>query len=120
VVYLVEDDEAVRESQEILLESRGFRVEPFGAGAALLAAGIAAPNACVLIDIRLPDMTGYELADELRRRHPDLPILLTSGRADSEAQAKASAVGARLLGKPVSLATLLAAIAEALEDQEGN
>ena len=72
IVYVVDDDEAVRDSLRWLLEAQGFQVRAFAAAEHFLAAlrdeRGPAPMSCALVDVRMPGMSGLELQDELLRR----------------------------------------------------
>lgn len=110
-VLLVEDDEAVRRSMRRLLESQGHAVIEAGHGRAALERLEAGAHVdLVLSDVTMPEMDGRQLARELALRGLRIPLLLVSGRADSEAGDD----GLKILPKPLDGATLAAAIADAL------
>lgn len=81
-VFIVDDNEAIRDSLRWLFESRGFIAEAFDGAAAFLAAYEADPPGCAVLDVRMPGMTGPALHDELRRRGWRLPVLFLSGHGD--------------------------------------
>jgi len=83
IVYVVDDDEAVRDSLRWLLEGQGFRVTAFDSAERFLAAlppgaSGTAPG-CLIADVRMPGMSGTELHDELIRRGIDLPLIFITG-----------------------------------------
>jgi two-component system response regulator FixJ len=93
VVYVVDDDMDVLGSLRFLLETDGFDVRTFRSGAALLN-GIGAGNVdCLVIDYKMPNMSGIDLAGRLRKRDIDTPIILITGYPDENIQEKASAAG---------------------------
>src|SRR6516162_4934684 len=81
-VYIVDDDEEVRGSLEMLLVSSGYRVQMFASAHAFLAAGVHAKGACALVDIRMPDMDGLALQREINRTLPGLPVIIMTGHGD--------------------------------------
>jgi FixJ family two-component response regulator len=100
VVYVVDDDTDVLGSLRFLLETDGFDVRTFRSGPALLN-GIAAGADCIVIDYKMPAMSGIDLAGRLRNRDIDTPIILITGYPDENIQEKAAAAGIRhVLLKP--------------------
>jgi len=81
-VYIVDDDEAVRDSVQWLLGGQGFRVRCFESAEALLTRYDPREVACALIDIRMDGMTGLELQDRLIERKSPLPIAFITGHGD--------------------------------------
>ncbi|MBU3724339.1 MAG: response regulator transcription factor [Burkholderiaceae bacterium] len=83
VVYVVDDDEAVRDSLRWLLEGQGFRVTVFDSAERFLASlpvgATGNPGGCLIADVRMPGMTGTELHDELLRRNIHLPLIFITG-----------------------------------------
>lgn len=74
IVAIVDDDEAIRIALRRLVRTIGYDAKTFESGEALLAVFNDALPACVLTDIQMPGMNGLDLANELRRQRPDLPI----------------------------------------------
>jgi two-component system response regulator FixJ len=100
VVYVVDDDVDVLGSLRFLLETDGFDVRTFRSGPALLN-GIATGADCIVIDYKMPAMSGIDLAGRLRNRDIDTPIILITGYPDQNIQEKAAAAGIRhVLLKP--------------------
>ena len=116
-IFIVDDDEVVRDSLKVLLELRKYQVFDFGSAAAFLAGrGVAAaPAGCLLLDIHMPDMTGIELLRQIRSEGDQTPAILITGRRDAATQSHAQSLGAvALLDKPISHPALFSAIDKAL------
>ena len=110
-MILVEDDPSVLRALRRLLEICGFKVKAFARPSALRATGIPGPNACLIFDIYLPEMTGVELYQELVASGCRCPLILITGRVDDATRALAKPVNpTALLIKPFSRDELLAAI----------
>jgi two-component system response regulator FixJ len=102
-VFIVDDDEAVRHSLKTLLETHGWTVRVFASGAEFLAAAEAAGSGRLVIDHHMPDMTGLDLAEELRRRGLAMPIILLTGNPNDAIRARAAQAGvATILEKPIA------------------
>ena len=82
LVYVVDDDDALRDALRFLLESAGYSAETFAAAEHLLAAPRLAPGACIILDVRMPGMSGIELQRELARRGSILPIIFLTAHGD--------------------------------------
>jgi FixJ family two-component response regulator len=116
LVCIVDDDRSVRLALSTLLRSVGFDVHACTGGAELLQSGVAARGDCLIADIRMPGMDGFELQQALHAAGTGLPIVFISGHADDDARERAMAAGAvGLLSKPFSEADLLQAVRTALE-----
>jgi two-component system, LuxR family, response regulator FixJ len=119
VVYLVDDDDAVRDALALLLGTVGLEVRTYPDGLALLgelgsAAGRDALG-CLLLDIRMPHISGLHLQLQLRERGLDLPVILLTGHADVELCRRAFRQGAAdFLTKPVDETELLDAVQRAI------
>jgi FixJ family two-component response regulator len=114
-VFIVDDDEAVRESLIILLQSEGLAAQAFGSAEAFLAAAPSAAAGCIIADIHMTGMTGLELQQELRRRHIDLPCIIITGQSDVPKAVAALKGGAvDYLEKPYRVDSLLQAVGEAI------
>ena len=81
-VYVVDDDEAVRDSLQWLLEGKDYRVRCFDSAETFLSRYDPREVACLIVDIRMGGMTGLELQDRLIERKSPLPIVLTTGHGD--------------------------------------
>ena len=110
-VYVVDDDEAVRDSLQTLLDSEGIDACSFGSSAAALAAIEATRPACLVLDLHLPGVSGLDLLRTLGARGLDVPVVMISGRIDRGAHTRALASGAAaVLRKPLDHAELVGAI----------
>ncbi len=109
-VYLIDDDASVRRGLGRLLKSAGYDVVSCDTAEAFLALMSYRTPSCVLLDIRMPGMTGLELQRALRDdSHP--PIILLSGHVDAATAERAMSEGAvAVLAKPVDFDTLVSAI----------
>ena len=81
-VYVVDDDDAVRDSLKWLLEASDYRVELYDSGESFIAKYDPKAIAVLVLDVRMPGMSGLELQEEMTRRGIDLPILFLSGHGD--------------------------------------
>jgi FixJ family two-component response regulator len=119
-VVVVDDDPSVLRALSRLIEAAGFRVLTFDRPSALLASAIPKVNACLVVDINLPEMNGSELCSALAASGRGLPTILITGRDDSAIQRlieEAHPVAA--LFKPVDEQALFEAIARALPRSDG-
>ena len=114
-VYLVDDDDAVRDSLKTLLESYGLEVRDFSSGREFLANAAVAEAACLILDLHLPVVSGLDLLTMMRQQRMSLPVVLITGRSDKETRERALRAGAvAFLEKPVREDALIAAIDAAL------
>jgi len=114
-VFVVDDDEGVRTSLSILLDSAGYRPVAFAAAGGFLAQYDLASPGCLLLDVRMPGMSGMELLQELSRRGAFLPVIFITGHGDVPMAVEAMKSGAfDFLQKPFSPRDLLDRIARAL------
>ena len=81
-VYIVDDDEAMRDSLKWLLESRGLRVELYPSGNAFLDSFDNGFCGCLVLDVRMPGMSGLDLYEQLRARASTLPVIFITGHGD--------------------------------------
>ncbi|MBX9935885.1 MAG: response regulator, partial [Burkholderiaceae bacterium] len=81
-VYVVDDDEAVRDSLQWLLEGKDYRVRCFDSAESFLARYDQREIACLIVDVRMGGMTGLELQDRLLERKSPLPIVFITGHGD--------------------------------------
>ncbi len=82
MIYVVDDDEALRDSLLWLLDSHGFAATGFGSAEDFLAAYSATMTGCLILDVRMPGMSGLELFETLQRRHCVLPVVFITGHGD--------------------------------------
>jgi two-component system response regulator FixJ len=116
VVYLVDDEFAIRDSLTLLIESTGQTVRSFESAEDFLNNYNPDQPGCLLLDVRMPLMTGHELQAELLNRGIHIPIIFISGHADIADSAKAFRSGAvDFLEKPFDNDVLLERINEAIK-----
>lgn len=108
MVFVVDDDEAVRRSLCWLLGSVDMRAEAFASASELLASIATTHAGCVVTDVRMPGPSGLDLQDELARRGIDLPVILVTGHGDVRMAVRAMKAGAfDFVEKPFNDQTLL-------------
>jgi FixJ family two-component response regulator len=116
VIAIVDDDKWIRKSLERLLKSAGYRSEAFISAEHYLAARNQEEIGCLILDIGLPGMNGFELERFLAAEHNRLPIVFVSAHDEPEVRDEAAHVGAvAFLGKPFDDNALLDAISTALK-----
>ena len=114
-VYVVDDDHSVRRSLARLLRAAGYQAESFVSAADFLANLQCDGPACALIDVRMPEVSGFDLFQQLQQRCPGLPVIFITGHGDVAMAERATQAGASdFLIKPVDEAVLLAAVEQAL------
>ena len=86
LVAVVDDDESIRESLPDLLGEFGFRCEVFSSAERFLASDTVSQMKCVVLDIVMPGMTGFELQQELKVRGHNIPIVFMTAQKDEAAQ----------------------------------
>jgi two-component system response regulator FixJ len=117
VIYVVDDDPGVLGSLRFLLETDGFEVETFRSGPALLNAVASKGADCFVIDYKMPNIDGIDLASRLRSRDIAGPIILITGYPDDKIPAKAAVVGVHhVLLKPHLEESLVARIRAAIQE----
>ena len=115
-VFVVDDDEQVRESLAALIQSAGFTARCFASGVEFLERYLSNGPACLVLDLRLPQMSGLEVIEALSARKLRLPIIMISGHGDIPAAVAALKSGAiDFLEKPYRGAALLDSIRRALD-----
>jgi FixJ family two-component response regulator len=116
VVFVIDDDPSVREAIRNLIRSVGLRVEPFETAQDFLRSEIQDIPGCLVLDVRLPGLSGLDLQRELAARKVTLPIIFITGHADIPMSVHAMKAGAlEFLTKPFRDQDLLDAIQQALE-----
>ena len=114
-VYIVDDDEAVRDSLCVLLESRTYAVKSFGSAPEFLTAAPSLPLGCLIVDIRMPGMDGLELQQRLIERALDFPLIVITGHGDVPLAVRAMKAGAvDFIEKPFTSEAILNSLGTAL------
>ena len=114
-VCIVDDDEAVRDSMRILVESYGHAVRDYPSAMAYLGDERDSEPGCLLLDLHMPGMDGLELVELLRRRHIQTPAIIITGRKNPLQTARVKEAGViALLNKPVDGDELIGWIEQAL------
>src|ERR1700681_3518178 len=114
-VFIVDDDADVRESLQELLESVGLHSQSFGTAQEFLAVGRGDGAICLILDVRLPGISGLELQHELKRGKIRIPIIFLTAHADVPMSVKAMKSGAvEFLTKPFRQQDLLDAVQRSL------
>lgn len=114
-IYLVDDDDAVRDSLVFLLETHDFNVAAFASITEFACAHRARDNACLILDHHLPGTSGLEFLASPTGGALGMPVIVITGGADPTIRTRARALGvAAFLEKPIGEAPLLAAIKNAL------
>ncbi|MFN3231299.1 MAG: response regulator transcription factor [Alphaproteobacteria bacterium] len=114
-IYVVDDDEATRQSLGTLLDLEGYNVQSFDTGTALLAALSPSSQGCVLLDVRMPGPDGLEVQETLLERGVGLPIIIVTGHGNVPMAVRAMKMGAfDFIEKPYEAASLLETVKRAL------
>jgi two-component system response regulator TtrR len=114
--YIVDDDESIRTLWRWLMESNGIAVRTFATAAEFIAGYPADAPGCLVLDLRMPGMSGLELQAYLRERGLEIPIVFVSGHGDVPTAVSAMKGGAMdFIQKPFSYREVLAIIAKAFE-----
>jgi RNA polymerase sigma factor (sigma-70 family) len=115
-VFLVDDDDAYRRSLRFLLESSGFAVRDYPSAEAFLRDYRPGTPGCLVLDLRMPGLSGIELQEQLRHDGVELPIIFITGHGDVPVSVQAMKSGALdFLEKPFDDAQLVERIREAFE-----
>ena len=119
LVYLIDDDAAVRDSLGLLLEQAKFEVQSFASAEEFLAEETDERATCAVVDLMMPGMSGLDLQEEMERRGVAMPVIFLTGHGDIPTSVKAIKAGAvDFLTKPVKRAELLEAIELARQEGE--
>ena len=118
LISIVDDEESIREAIESLLRSVGFRTQTFASAEQFLQSDQIETTACLILDVRMPGMSGLELQRQLMATQYRIPIVFVTAHGDAEARSRALQAGAvEFLLKPFSEEALLNAIQVALPAQ---
>jgi len=115
-VFIVDDDEAVRDSLAVMLETRGFSVRQFASGESFLQALDLDWRGCLLLDIKMPAMDGRALQGELAKRGCRLPVVFITGHGDVPLAVEAMKAGAAdFIEKPLDPEVVLESVRRQLQ-----
>ena len=115
VIAVLDDEPQLRKALRRLLVVHGFAVVTFERGADVLSALAAHPMDCLLLDLRMPEMSGYEVMEGLIARGVSTPVIVLTAHGEADTDERVRTMGAvAYLTKPVDEAALLSAIAAAL------
>lgn len=119
MVYVVDDDPAVRDALSMLLDQHGFKVAAFDSGNAFLEIARPESRGCAIVDLHMPEMDGLTLQAELKRRGVMLAVIILTGHGDIPASVKAIKGGAvDFLTKPVQAEQLIASVRAAIAEDD--
>lgn len=114
-VYVIDDDRQIRDGLHSLIRSVGLRVETFASAQDFLSAKRSDAPACLVLDVRMPGLSGFDLQQTLKGAHLELPIIFITGHGDIPMSVRAMKEGAHeFLTKPVRGQDLLEAVQKAL------
>lgn len=117
-IFVVDDDAAVLGSLRFLLETDGFAVRTFRSGTALLNVSGAPGPDCYVIDYKMPDINGIELASRLRKSDCNAPVILITGYPDENISVRAATAGIKdVVLKPLLDENLVKYIRHAIQDR---
>lgn len=117
LISVVDDDESVRRSTRLLIESFGFHAAVFESAETFLKSGRLRDTSCLIVDVQMPGMNGLQLQSHLAAAGCNIPIIFITAHEDKESRARAMRAGAvAFLGKPFSDEQLLQTIRLALRD----
>lgn len=116
IIHIVDDNEALRLALQDVLEHHGFRSLSYSSAEDFLRQDVALSPGCLLLDMRMPGMSGLELQTALEERHSHLPVIFLSGHGNIRTAVNAVQNGAfEFLEKPVDITDLLRAIKSAVD-----
>ena len=115
-VFIVDDDQAVRDSLKFLVESNGRAAQTYSSAKAFIDGYNPDMPGCVLLDVRMPEMSGFELQKEMQKRQITIPIIFISAHGTVPAAVRALKLGASdFVMKPFNNQVLLEKIDQAIE-----
>ena len=115
-IVIIDDDVLVRQALGDCMESAGYAVESFGSAEEFLASGSAQNAACLIVDVQLPGITGFELQDRLAGADNRVPVVFVSAQGTQANRDKAMSQGAvGFLSKPFRRDDLVRLVGEAIQ-----
>jgi FixJ family two-component response regulator len=120
IVFVLDDDRIIREGLQSLIRSVGLRVETFASARDFLSAKLPDAPSCLVLDVRMPDVSGLDLQRKLNEANIHIPLIFITGHGDIPMSVRAMKEGAQeFLTKPVRGQDLLDAIQKAVERDRG-
>jgi two-component system response regulator FixJ len=114
-IYVIDDDDAVRQSLEFMLKAAGINARGFDSAKAFMMVLPEISSGCIVTDVRMPDITGIDLLRHVKKTNPDLPVIVITGHGDISLAVEAMKIGATdFLEKPFDGQQLLTAVRSAL------
>lgn len=114
-VFVIDDDAFFRNTLRLIFSTAGFAVDTFPGGREFLASGRSDADACLIVDLRMPDMGGIELLRHLREMRCDIPAIVYTGNADVECTVRAMREGAfTVIQKPFSNELMIEEVRQAI------
>jgi FixJ family two-component response regulator len=121
LISVVDDDDSVRRTTTLLIESFGFRAAAFESAESFLRSGQLHDTSCLIVDVQMPGMNGLQLQQHLTAAGCGIPIIFITAYDDKESRQRAMQAGAvAFLGKPFSDEPLLQTIRSALRQDKGD
>ena len=118
-IYVVDDDEAIRDAIMMLLNSAGMRGRSFASGEEFLANYTTANTGCLILDMRMPQMSGFDVLDRLQALKAPMPVIFVTGHGDIPMAVEAMRRGAiNFIRKPFTDDELMACVQEALDEDQ--
>jgi len=120
VIYVIDDDEAVRQSLDFLLRTAGFTVRSFDSAKAFLEIMPQLRSGCIISDVRMPGVSGIDLLRRVKEQGVDIPVIMITGHGDISLAVEAMKIGAAdFFEKPFDDDQLLAALRSTLSRDAG-
>jgi len=117
-IAIVDDERSIRQALGRLLRAEGYRVEFFTSGSEFLHSLVEHRPTCVLLDLNMPGVSGYEVLEQLARLPNAIPVIVITAASGAHLTARAKSLGARaVLYKPVDETSLFDEIGSALEER---
>ena len=118
IVYVIDDDDAVRQSLEFLLKTAGISARSFDSAKAFLEVMPQIQSGCIITDVRMPEITGIDLLRQVKESKHDIPVIVITGHGDIALAVEAMKIGAiDFLEKPFDDDSLLSAVRAALSTE---
>jgi len=118
LIAIIDDNESMQDSLGDLIESAGLEAQCFGSAKAFLESDLHRRAACLIVDVRMPKMSGLELQARLKQEECDVPIIFITAFHDAEMRAQAMKVGAvEFLAKPFDHQLLLKLLRDTLKGE---